>query len=181
MSTLYLMVGIPASGKSTKVAELEKNGAVRISSDVVRGELFGDEGIQYTEEWLKENGFKLQEGEDEETAKRTFAIKLIFAEVYKRAIDYLKNGKDVILDSTNISKSARKMAFDNLGKYVDKVVANVMAVSYEECMRRNSGRDRVVPEEVMRRLADSFNIPDYSEGIDEIRFVGNKDDINYGS
>lgn len=47
MPTFVLMVGLPASGKSTYAQELaEEMRAVICSSDAIRKELFGDENSQ---------------------------------------------------------------------------------------------------------------------------------------
>ena len=48
MTTLYMMVGLPASGKSTyaKLLAEEVDGII-VSSDAIRKEWYGDENIQY--------------------------------------------------------------------------------------------------------------------------------------
>lgn len=44
MNKLYVMVGLPASGKSTIAAEyVEQHDAVLVSSDAIRAEIYGDE------------------------------------------------------------------------------------------------------------------------------------------
>ena len=47
MPQMIMMVGLPASGKSTKAQELAKEyNATIFSSDALRKELYGDENIQ---------------------------------------------------------------------------------------------------------------------------------------
>ena len=47
MPTLTLMIGCPGSGKSTIAKKMAQNtGAVIVSTDAIRGELFGDENCQ---------------------------------------------------------------------------------------------------------------------------------------
>ncbi|MBR3363943.1 MAG: AAA family ATPase, partial [Solobacterium sp.] len=43
---LYMPIGLPASGKSTFLKKLKNT--VILSGDTLRGELFGDERLQYT-------------------------------------------------------------------------------------------------------------------------------------
>ena len=116
MSTLYVMVGIPASGKSTKTKELAEKGAVIVSSDRIRKETFGDQDIQYTEDWLRENGY---DGPDDVTSKKNFANIKIFDIVFERCSDYLGKGFDVVIDSTSCSRAMRKRNLDII-KNADK-------------------------------------------------------------
>ena len=177
MSTLYVMVGIPGSGKSTKAKEMSENGIVTFSSDKLRGEFFGDEGIQFTEEWLKENGYN---GSDDFNTKKSFALNIIFDQLYQRVQSCLEEGRDAVLDATSPGKVARKKIVDRFGQSADKIVAIVMATPYAVCMKRNLSRDRVVPVEAMEMIAGEFEYPEISEGIDEIICIGNKNDIDYG-
>ena len=172
-----MMVGIPGSGKSTKVAEMSGEGIIAFSSDKLRGEIFGDEGIQFTEEWLKENNY---DGPDDNQEKYFFALDIIFSELYRRIQVCLESGNDAVVDATNPGKFARNRVIDRLGKYADRIVAVVMATPYAICMKRNLNRDRVVPAEAMERMASNFEYPELSEGIDEIVCIGDKADIDYG-
>ncbi|MCR5544321.1 MAG: ATP-binding protein [Eubacterium sp.] len=176
MSTLYVMVGIPASGKSTKVNEFVENGAIAYSSDVLRGEMFGDPGIQFTDEWLEKLKY---DGPDDYMKKKLFVEKYIFSEIYNRIEKALVDGKDVVMDATNPGKNTRKRIMDRLKKYADRVVAVVMATPFDVCMERNQKRDRTVPEEAMIRIRNEFEFPELEEGFDEIIYVNDKNDIDY--
>lgn len=48
-------IGLPASGKSTLMKKLENT--VILSGDTLRGELFGDENLQYTDASLRKLGY----------------------------------------------------------------------------------------------------------------------------
>ncbi len=176
MSTLYMMVGIPASGKSTKTAELIRKGAIAISSDTIREEIFGDANITYTEKWLAEQGY---DGAQDNSSKEFFANARIFDIVYRKCSERLLAGQDVIIDSTSCNKKARQVALENI-KNADRRVCIVMAVSFRTCCIRNKMRDRVVPDDAMRRIADHFEFPSEEEGFDKIIYIGNREDIDYG-
>jgi hypothetical protein len=44
----------------------------------------------------------------------------------------------------------------------------LMATPYQECLKNNANRERVVPEEVIERMYKNFNIPFFYEGWDQI-------------
>lgn len=86
----YMLVGLSGSGKSSYNFKEE---VVKISSDALRKELFGDENDQ------------------------THNAE-VFNELHKRVILNLKNGKNVVYDATNLSRR-RRVAFLNNIKYID--------------------------------------------------------------
>ena len=56
-----------------------------------------------------------------------------------------------------------------------KKIAVLAATPYEECLERNTKRERKVPEEVITRMYYNFYIPQYYEGFDEIQIKYNSD------
>jgi predicted kinase len=44
-------------------------------------------------------------------------------------------------------------------------------VGVEECLRRNRGRERVVPEEVLRKMAGRMERPEVGEGFERVVVV----------
>lgn len=149
MSKLYMMIGLPASGKSTIAEEISKSeGAIIVSSDEIRKELLGDINDQ---------------------SKNS----LIFETVEERIKLYLANKQDVIFDATNINYKKRRAFLQRMrGLYSFEAIAILVATPYEECLIRNANRERKVPEEVIKRMYYSFYIPQYYEGFDDIRIVG---------
>ena len=146
---LIVMVGLPGSGKSTKAEELkEKYGFKVFSSDKIRGELYGDENCQ------------VNHGR-------------VFGTLYGRMNRALQNGENCILDATNANRKDRKGAFrqvQDVGNY--DVVAYVVTTNVEECIKRDSGRDRTVGPDVVKRYADKFTMPSSDEGFKDV-FIDN--------
>lgn len=152
MNKLYMLIGLPASGKSTIAKELSKSeGAIIVSSDEIRQELLGDINDQ------TQNG-------------------KVFEEVEKRIKEGLLNG-NVIYDATNINYKKRRAFLQKLNKMEVEKIAVLVATPYEECLARNANRDRRVPEEVIKRMYESFYIPQYYEGFDDIQIKYNSDHI----
>lgn len=142
--TLVMMVGLPASGKSTYAKQLaEKMPATVFSSDELREEMFGDVDNQ-------KNNQKL------------------FQELHKRIKECLKSGNNAIYDATNISSKRRRGFLSEL-KNIDCIKKCViMATSYEQCLENNRNRDRVVPEWVVKRMYMKWQTPHWFEGFDGV-------------
>ena len=113
MNKLFMLIGLPASGKTTcgkRLAEVED--ALIVSSDEIRKELLGDVNDQTKNEQ-------------------------VFKEVENRIINGLKE-RNVIYDATNINYK-RRMAFLQKIKNAEKI-AFLIATPYEECIERNNTR-----------------------------------------
>ena len=145
---LYVMMGLPASGKSSLAEEIAwTKDATIISSDAIRKEWYGDESIQG-------NPTK------------------IFEEMRKRTVSVLENGRSVVYDATNLTLKSRYFLrnYSPLLKIRNKIKVNgiLCATPFDVCCERNSNRIRVVPMETITRMLKSFTPPMLSEGFDFI-------------
>ncbi|MBI4892404.1 MAG: AAA family ATPase [Acidobacteria bacterium] len=134
---LVLTVGLPGSGKSTW---LRGQGVEAISSDGVRALLSGDETNQSLN-------------------------RLVFRTMRQMAKARMLAGAEVTyIDSTALTKWERRcwVRFAELNDCEVEVV--FFEVDEEECLRRNAGRARVVPEDVLRRMAARMERPSVDEG-----------------
>lgn len=162
MNRLFMMTGIPASGKTSLAEQIAKSeGAEIVSSDNIRKELYGNENIQ---------------GDSNE----------VFKTVENRIINGLKNNKNMIYDATNINYKRRMAFLQKIRKLKIERIAIMVATPYEQCLIRNSQRERQVPEEVIKRMYFNFYVPQYFEGWDDIQikytnnymfFFGDLEDI----
>lgn len=145
MKIFYMMIGLPASGKSTVAERIcRESNAVLCSSDKIREELSGDESIQGNN-------------------------KVVFDIMHERAQEALKAGRSVVYDATNLSSKRRAATINHtIGKINCRKVAYVVLADFKECRRRNNERKRTVPEAVMDRMLKQFNFPWWFEGWDEI-------------
>ncbi len=145
MIKFIMMVGIPGSGKShlaEKIAH-EENGII-VSSDKIREELL--ENINE----MRKNG-------------------IIFGEMLRRSVRALKKGCSVIYDATNIRSSERKSLLKKFDGYYKECY--YIKVSLEEALRRNSNRDKQVPEEVIVKMFERLQPPQMTEGWDNIKVI----------
>lgn len=147
MATLYMLIGLSGSGKSFYAKSLrEETGAIIHSSDAIREELLGSE-------------------EDQSESLKVFEL------LHCRVKKDLGDGRDVIYDATNINSKRRKAFLQELTKYDCKKIAIFIATPYEKCLERNNTRNRKVPEQVIKRMYMSFNVPCIQEGFDEVRVI----------
>ena len=143
---LICMCGVAGSGKSTKAKELAKwYNAVIVSTDAIREELFGDASIQ------KNN-------------KKVFEI------AFARVAEALQNGKAVIFDATNLTIKDRAKVLE-IGEKWNRGfnVIYVMTASIDECKKRNSERERKVPDTAIEKQFKKYTAPTRAEGWDIIR------------
>lgn len=155
---LVMMVGLPASGKSTYAKELAKKiNATIFSSDELRKEMFGDVNNQ-------DNNSEL------------------FIELHKRIKDCLKSGSNAIYDATNISSKRRRSFLQELNKIDCVKKCIIVATQPFQCLNNNMRRDRQIPEDVIVRMFKHWNTPYWFEGWDDIEIVypfGCEDDDPY--
>lgn len=153
MVTLYFLVGMPASGKTTWAEEKIKSGEniIHLSSDLLRVELY--------------NNINDREHNSE-----------VFNVMNKRTKDYLKNGVNVIYDATNINSKRRTSFVKELKKIDCKKICIYFAVNPSVCMNNDCNRDRQVGDRVIEKMYKNLQVPMYHEGWDEIFVVGEKSD-----
>jgi predicted kinase len=143
-----MMCGLPASGKSTKAKEIaDDENALILSSDEMRIELFGDVNHQ------DDNG-------------------KLFEELYRRAKEYLKQGKSVIVDATNISSKRRISTLNEFKNYHKEIY--YLCTYYEKCLYHDIIRDKKVGEHVINRMYRTLLIPTYKEGWNDIHIYSNE-------
>ncbi len=138
---MLVLVGLPGSGKSTWAA---REGLPVLSSDALR-ELLADDVTDQT----------------------------IHARVFA-ALRYLLRqrlalGRPVTcVDATHLTPKERRPYLRMPGCRVEAVF---FATPLEECLKRNAGRERVVPPEAIARMAARMVRPTRGEGFTRVRVV----------
>ncbi|PWM20004.1 MAG: hypothetical protein DBX97_04235 [Collinsella tanakaei] len=144
MSELVMLVGLPASGKTTYAEGLKAKGFHIHSSDKIRKELYGDVNVQ-----------------DKNVE--------VFSELHKRIKNDLQNGISCVYDATNMSMKRRIAFLGEIKKYDCKKICVLFVVPIEVCKERNQNRERKVPEDVFDKMLKQFQCPYYYEDWDEIK------------
>lgn len=150
VSKLIVMVGLPASGKSTHAKKMENDGYTLVSSDDTRKFILKTSYDETENEW-------------------------VFQTCYKQIIYQLNNGNNVIFDATNLRVKRRKQLINNIKKNVPETefVCYIMVTPIDMCHHRNQKRDLLdqLPEYVIDNMARKFQIPFYEEGWSEIKMI----------
>ena len=149
MSKLILLVGLPGSGKSTYAEKL--NDYICVSSDNIRKELYGDENIQGNPQ-------------------------TVFQHMHDRTIQLLKQGRNVVYDTTNVSRKNRRGIIDKCKSFAS-IECHVIWTPYEECVERDAHRKRTVGTAVIKKMLYRWESPHWSEGFSNILIVHNSSSI----
>lgn len=157
MSKLIIMRGLPASGKSTRAKEVvEQSGnAVRINQDLLRTMLHYDK-------------FTVQNEKFTAKAKREL-IKYFLTQTNRK----------VVVDDTNLNPSTLE-SIKNIAKEC-KIEFQVitMETDIEECIRRDSLREKKVGREVIINMARRYGLYDFKNSEVIVDIDGTLADIEH--
>ena len=141
---VVLAIGLPGSGKSTW---FKRHNVTPLSSDMVRSLLFDDVREQRFQDLVFSN------------LRSMLKARLIA----KRPMNYV--------DATNLTPQERQHWVKLAKDYNYEVHAVFFDVPLDVCIDRHQRRDRVVPEDVMRRMAAKLKPPSFQEGFAKITVV----------
>jgi predicted kinase len=141
---VVLAIGLPGSGKSSW---FKRHNVVPLSSDMVRSLLFDDVREQRFQDLVFSN------------LRSMLKARLIA----KRPMNYV--------DATNLTPQERQHWIKLAKDYNYEVHAVFFDVPLEICVERHQRRDRVVPEDIMRRMAAKLKAPSFEEGFAKITVV----------
>jgi predicted kinase len=141
---VVLAIGLPVSGKSSW---FKRHNVVALSSDMVRSLLFDDVREQRFQDLVFSN------------LRSMLKARLIA----KRPMNYV--------DATNLTPQERQHWIKLAKDYNYEVHAVFFDVPLDVCIERHLRRDRVVPEDVMRRMAAKLKAPAFDEGFAKITVV----------
>ena len=75
------------------------------------------------------------------------------------------------MDATNLTPRERRPYIKLADLFDGEIEAVFFDVPAEECIRRNRGRGRIVPDEVIRAMAEKLIAPDIAEGFLRVSVV----------
>jgi len=141
---VVLAIGLPGSGKSSW---FKRHNITPLSSDLLRSLLFDDPTEQRFQDLIFSN------------LRSMLKARLIA----RRPMNYV--------DATNLTPNERHSWVKLAKDYGYEVHAVFFDVPVEVCLDRNQRRQRVVPEDVMRRMAAKLRTPTFEEGFAKITVV----------
>lgn len=141
---IVLLVGLPGSGKSTY---LEKRGLPALSSDAIRK--------------------LLADSETDQTIHGRVFVTLRYLLHHRIAI-----GRPVTyIDATNLTRHERK-PYLQIGRLCGcPVEAIFFDVSLEVCKERNRARHRIVPDDILEKMAAKLVPPSIEEGFSKVTVI----------
>jgi predicted kinase len=155
MPIAYILVGVPASGKSSWIATLpvDWNKTVIASTD------------NYIERTAKSQGKTYN---DVFHAHMPHAIKHMANSV----VNAVKNKNDIIWDQTSTTVGARAKKLRMLSSDYKKIAVVFLTPNEKEHQRRLASRPgKHIPAEVLVKMQADFVMPTTAEGFDEIRVI----------
>ena len=147
---LYVMVGVPASGKTTYIKNNLKNCAI-ISSDDFIEKKAAEDNITYDEAFPK-------------------YVKEAARNIDVSVIEAIANSKNIVWDQTNLTAKKRMNNLKKFPSYYHKV-ALVFPIPEDLEDRLNSRPGKNIPKHIMQSMIESFEEPTLLEGFDEIRKI----------
>ena len=141
---VVLAVGLPGSGKSSW---FKRHNISPLSSDLLRSLLFDDPAEQRFQDLVFSN------------LRSMLKARLIA----RRPTNYV--------DATNLTPQERQHWIKLAKDFGYEVHAVFFDVPLEVCIERHHRRDRLVPEDVMRKMAAKLRAPTFDEGFAKITVV----------
>jgi predicted kinase len=152
MSTLYVMVGVPGSGKSTWIQRQDLTSAVVLSTD------------DYIEHRARALG---------KTYSDVFESEIKAAEQHLRLelVQAIKLNQVIYWDQTNISVNSRAKKLGAVPAHYRRIAVyfpTPLEVVQQRLLDRAQATGKLIPASVMRRMTQQLTLPTISEGFDEI-------------
>lgn len=137
--TVYVLCGIPGSGKTTMAKKLvQEQDAKLYSYDVVKHD------------------------------SKLSSFEYICTLIYQNINTDLANENNVVYDAPNHRLKYRQDILNAISNIPCKKICVVLLTPFEECLKRNANREARLPDFVLHDLYNKFELPTLDEGWDDI-------------
>ena len=149
--TVYVLVGLPCTGKSTWARRaLEQNPVEYISRD------------QFIDEYAKEHGITYHSAFGKIDQKR------VDSDYYKNIKKIIAKDKSVIVDKTHLNRKSRKNTLRLFPNYYRKV-AIVFDIDESKRIEYEKKRsEKQIPQNIIDSMKKSFNISNINDEFDNV-------------
>ena len=149
MPKLYMLIGIPGSGKST----WQKNSKAAMTAYLASTDQF----------------IELYASINHKTYDEVFKdiIKSAEKHMYEMVMTAVKNDGDIVWDQTNLNRKTRAKKLIMIPDYYEKI-AVVFPVPDDLDKRLANRPGKTIPYHVMKNMIDSFEYPQMDEGFNVI-------------
>lgn len=154
-STVYLMCGLPGSGKDTYIRNTFRLPVISL----------GSSKNTYVQNGLRLPVISLDEIRKELKIKPTDEQGRVIQEAKSRAKKYLADGISFVWNATNITRQIRQGLIQLFTEYNAYVEIHFIATPYKVCELHNKNRDEkeIVPQNVMEKMKRKLQVPMNSE------------------
>lgn len=152
MPTLWMLVGVPASGKTTwlRNSDIDWNKTVLLSTDNIIEREAAMLGKTYNDVFSQ-------------------VIKPATREMNQRLRNAVANNKDIVWDQTNLTASSRRSKLEKIPDTYHKVAVYFPVPAGAEWQRRLASRPgKIIPQHILVNMGQGFTMPSQAEGFDEI-------------
>lgn len=152
MPTLWMLVGVPASGKTTwlRNSDIDWNRTTLLSTDNIIEREAAALGKTYNEVFNQ-------------------VIKGATREMNQRLQKALADNRDIVWDQTNLTPASRTSKLAKIPSHYHKVAVYFPVPDTREWQRRlNSRPGKIIPQHVLVSMGQGFTMPSQAEGFDKI-------------
>ena len=161
MPTLFMLIGVPGSGKSTWIRSRNHDAVVASTDDKIEAAAAA-QGLTYNDVF------------DAEIKAANAAMR----EDVKQAV---KDKRDIIWDQTNLTAKSRRGKLGQVPKHYERIALYFPTPDGAELERRLGSRPgKTIPAHVMASMIASLELPTAGEGFDQIYHAPNHREIDHG-
>jgi predicted kinase len=156
---ILILIGPPLSGKDSLLKQLDLSDTTVISRDDILMEM--------------------SDTDDYSDAFNTVSQKEVDAELQRRLFDAADNGKNAIINMTNMTSKRRRHNLEYFGDEFTKIAVIFPILEWDEYKRRNDKRksqeNKWIPEHVIKRMIGTYQPIRDEEGFDKVVSLENND------
>lgn len=152
MPTLWMLVGVPASGKTTwlRNSDIDWNRTTLLSTDNIIEREAAALGKTYSEVFSR-------------------VIKQATKEMNQRLKTAVAENRDIVWDQTNLTTDSRVNKLQQIPSHYYKVAVYFPVPGKSEWNRRLLSRPgKVIPQNVLVSMSQGFSMPSKAEGFDKV-------------